>query len=210
MRYIIYIGICTLLLLSGCRRNTGVETGDLIFQQNPPSEMAGAISEATGHDKGEDFTHVGIIIHTDTDDSVLEATSEGGVKLTPMEDFIGSAAKIGGRPAVVVMRLKDTAGVAQSVARARTKIGAAYDYSFRPDNGKFYCSELVEAHYRRPDGRAVFEKQPMNFRAPDGTMPRFWVDLFERLGEEIPEGVPGTNPNDMARSPQLKRLKVRF
>ena len=30
--------------------------------------------------------------------------------------------------------------------------------------------------------------------------------LFAGLGEEIPQDIPGTNPNDMARDPQLKEV----
>ena len=37
-------------------------------------------------------------------------------------------------------------------------------------------------------------------------MPRYWVALFEKLGEPIPEGEPGTNPNEMARDPQLVEI----
>ena len=109
-------------------------------------------------------------------------------------------------PAVVAMRLRDTTGTAQALEQARERLGLPYDYSFRPDNGKLYCSELVWECYRRPDGSPRFPAQPMNFRAPDGSMPAFWTELFERLGEQIPEGVPGTNPNDMARDPQLDEV----
>ncbi len=112
----------------------------------------------------------------------------------------------GGRPVVVAMRLKDTAGIAASVARARKALGASYDYSFLPDNGRYYCSELVYDHYRRPDGTRIFPARPMNFRAADGTLPRYWQELFERRGEAVPEGVPGTNPNDMAREPILREV----
>lgn len=35
---------------------------------------------------------------------------------------------------------------------------------------------------------------------------RFWAELFAGLGEEIPQDIPGTNPNDMARDPQLKEV----
>ena len=104
------------------------------------------------------------------------------------------------------MRLRDTTGTAQALERARERLGLPYDYSFRPDNGKLYCSELVWECYRRLDGSPRFPARPMNFRAPDGSMPAFWTELFERLGEQIPEGVPGTNPNDMARDPQLDEV----
>ena len=106
------------------------------------------------------------------------------------------------------MRLKDTAGIAAAVRRARSFLGVPYDYSFRPGREKLYCSELVWASYLAPDGAEdgtpLFTARPMNFRAADGTLPQFWADLFDRLGEQVPEGLPGTNPNDMAREEHLE------
>ena len=40
----------------------------------------------------------------------------------------------------------------------------------------------------------------MNFVAPDGTMPPYWEWLFGQLGMEVPQGLPGTNPQKMAES----------
>jgi len=102
------------------------------------------------------------------------------------------------------MRLKDTAGIAAAVRRARSFLGVPYDYSYRPGREKLYCSELVWESYRAEDGTPLFTARPMNFRAADGTMPQFWTELFAKAGEEIPEGVPGTNPNDMARESILE------
>ena len=165
--------------------------------------MTEAITEATGRDERINFTHVGIAIIGERCDSVLEATSDGGVRMTALDDFLNKSAKLNGRPAVVAKRLKDTTGVAAAIRRARTLLGLPYDYSFRPDNNRYYCSELVYESYRHPDGSPRFTARPMNFRAPDGTLPRYWTELFERLGEPVPEGVPGTNPNDMAQEETL-------
>ena len=89
----------------------------------------------------------------------------------------------------------------------RSRFGAgSHERRRRTDNGQLYCSELVWESYLAPDGSRLFPARPMNFRAADGTMPQFWVDLFAKLGEEIPEGIPGTNPNDMAHDPQLKEI----
>ena len=47
----------------------------------------------------------------------------------------------------------------------------------------------------------------MNWRDAEGRLPEYWVEHFRQLGAEVPEGVPGTNPTDMARSPLLKKLQ---
>lgn len=63
-----------------------------------------------------------------------------------------------------------------------------------------YCSELVYESYLNEDGSHIFNAIPMNFRASDGSMPEFWTSLFARLGSPVPEGMPGTNPNSIART----------
>ncbi len=52
--------------------------------------------------------------------------------------------------------------------------------------------------YLDADGKRVFESEPMNFKAQDGTMPPYWEKLFEELGMEVPQGLPGTNPQKMS------------
>lgn len=165
--------------------------------------MSDAITASTGEEGLPSFTHVAIALPAAGRDSVVEATGEGGVQLTSLADFLAGSARIGGRPAVVAMRLRDTTGVAAAIARARRFVGQPYDYAYRPGNGRLYCSELVWESYRTSRGEPLFPARPMNFRAADGTMPPFWTDLFVRLGEPIPEGVPGTNPNDLSREAQL-------
>ncbi|WP_418989153.1 YiiX/YebB-like N1pC/P60 family cysteine hydrolase [Alistipes sp.] len=205
MRSLLYI--CILFSAVSCGRNLpDLRPGDLLFLAGKTSEMTGAITAATGKARQLNYSHVGIAVPAGGADSVLEATSDGGVRMTALADFLARAQRIEGRPAVVAMRLRDTTGVTAAVARAVTFLGQPYDYSFRPDNGQLYCSELVWESYLAPDGSRLFPARPMNFRAADGTMPQFWVDLFAKLGEEIPEGIPGTNPNDMAHDPQLKEI----
>ena len=199
----LYIGV--LFLAAACDGPTdpaSLQTGDLLFQCGSGA-MTAAIVDATGRDGEVDYTHVGIVLHRLPVDSVLEATTDGGVRIIALPDFLDRSARIDGRPVVTAMRLRDTTGVAASVERARQRLGLPYDYWFQPDNDRYYCSELVYEHYRRPDGRPIFTARPMNFRAADGSMPRYWEELFERLGEPVPEGVAGTNPGDMAHEAAL-------
>ncbi len=194
---LLYIGVF-FALSTGCRPAEKLRTGDLLFQVGSESAMGSAITAATGRDGTPNFTHVGIAVCRPGADSVLEATSPNGVRMTALDDFLDKSARLGGRPLVVAMRLKDTSGIAAAVAQARSFLGQPYDYSYLPDNGKMYCSELVWESYRRPDGNPIFSAEPMNFRAADGSMPAFWSELFDRSGEEIPEGLPGTNPAAMS------------
>lgn len=201
-RYILYIGI--LIGVAACSKSVlKIEAGDLLFLAGKGSEMEGAISAATGEEGQINFTHVGIALGAD---SVIEATSEGDVRIAALRDFLAGAALINKRPAVAAFRLRDTAGVTLALRRARSCIGLPYDYAFRPENGKFYCSELVWESFRTAEGVPRFRARPMNFRAADGSLPLFWVKLFARTGDTIPEGVSGTNPAEMAREEQLTEI----
>ncbi len=205
MRSLLYIGI----LLGGvscAESRPAIQSGDLLFQAGERGGMAGAIVDATGTDRDVNFTHVGIAIIAEGADSVLEASSAGGVRMVALNDFLDGAARIDGRPAVVAMRLRDTAGVAAAIKKSRTFVGQPYDYYYLPNNGRMYCSELVWESFLKPDEEPIFTAHAMNFRAADGEMPQFWVDLFRELGEEVPEGMSGTNPNDMSQEEILTEV----
>lgn len=195
--------------------------GDILFMLSGTSEMSEAISSATERDSkdssgqdsetpddssrqeeksctgNDDFDHVGIFAVIEGQQVVIEATPKKGVVATPLEEFIRDARENSG--GFVVKRLKTEVDIDDCVRRAEGMLGLPYDWSFLPDNGKIYCSELVYESFMDSSGRHVFTATPMNFRDSEGNLPTFWSALFSSLGEPVPEGVPGTNPNDLAR-----------
>lgn len=209
MNSLIYIGIA-FLTVSCARNQLQLQTGDLLFQVGRESEMTGAISDATTAQGVLDFSHVAIVVCAGGADSIIEASTQRGVRTITLDDFLSASAQIDGCPGVVAMRMRDTTGVATAVIRAREFLGQPYDYSYRPDNGKIYCSELVWESYLAADGSHLLTSRPMNFRNAQGELPRFWEELFEQLGEPAPEGLPGTNPNDMAREAALREVNRWF
>lgn len=169
---LIYIGMaCAAASCTPARPK--LQSGDLLFEAGAGSAMSEAIRSATGSARELSYTHVGIAVVNGGADSVLEATSEGDVRMTTLEEFLERAARIDGAPAVTAARLRDTSGLAASLGRARQHLGEPYDYSYRPDNGKMYCSELVWESYRRPSGERIFPARPMNFRDEQGELPRY-------------------------------------
>ena len=208
-----FSGLVSILLcvfLAGCSINNEnvyePQAGDLLFQIAPRSGMGNAVAQSTAWNDSLKFSHVGIVAVENGKPYVVEAASVG-VKRTEWSDFLSEAEPVGGKTGVVAMRVDMEGFVPQdAVARALLHIGEPYDWSFYPDNGKMYCSELVYESYRLPDGSPLFSAQPMNFRDSAGNIPAFWVELFERLGESIPEGLPGTNPNDLAKDTALKEV----
>ncbi len=182
------------LLFSSCAHDDfALQAGDLVFRLACDDGMSSAVAASTAWNDSLKFDHVAIVAMEDGKPYIIEATSNGGVRRASWEEFIES----GG---AVVMRVNTDFPLDKAIERASGFIGQDYDWHFLPDNGKLYCSELVWDSYLWDDGSRLFAAAPMNFRDSDGNMPEFWEELFGKFGEPVPEGVPGTNPNDMAKS----------
>lgn len=183
-------------LLSSCRTDTAPQTGDLIFFTGGSSSMDDAISSSTG----DGFVHVAIV-EVDSEGTVwlIDATPQKGVIREKLLEEKGN---------MVLKRLKDSTGVAASVQRAKALIGSPYDFTFLPDNDAYYCSELVYECFLRPDGSHIFSCQPMNFLDSEGNLPEYWKELFEKLQMDVPQGIPGTNPEDLSHSTTLRSTSL--
>ena len=166
-------------------------SGDLLFCLRQKSDMEKAIGSSTG-----EYTHVAIV---DVDSTsrvwIIEASGSNGVRRIPYSDW--------SHRDFCAYRLNVPFDTAAVIARAKSFLGQPYDDSFLPDNGQMYCSELVYEAFLDANGNHLFKSQPMNFRDKRGKMPKYWKKHFRKLGIAIPEGVEGTNPSDMAKSPLL-------
>lgn len=193
----------------------GIQTGDLLFVGIPSSSeqgdgMSGAIADATG--SGDvNFIHAAILeVDSEGQVWVIDATPERGVHRHPLDTlFRDFALEDGSRPYCEVMRLPDNRRAESYVANAKSFIGEEYDLYFLPDNGRHYCTELVQDSYR-DFGMYLFKGKPMNFKNADGEFPLYWRQLFASLGQDVPQGVLGTNPQDMHDDERLQRVPVRF
>ena len=187
------------LLLVACSRQEPTFSGDLIFVEGAAS---GAMDQAIMGSTGT-MVHVGIIEGCNDSLFVIDAAPKSGVSRRPLNVFLEAQKDENGHlPNVSIMQLKDNHDARKFVAKAKSLCGAEYDFTFLPDNGKYYCSELVYECYQR-NGKPIFEAVPMNFRNAEGEFDPYWVELFEAQGMEIPQGVPGTNPDDLFHSPLL-------
>lgn len=178
--------------------------GDLIFLGEGTSAFSDAISSATSRGDSVSFIHVGIIRVCEKEVTVIEADPEEGVREVPLAIF--THADGNRHPMISVRRLSIEFPVNESLDRALAHIGEPYDWYYLPENGMMYCSELIYESFRDENGNPIFTAAPMNFRNPDGTMPEFWTSLYEKLGVGVPEGIPGTNPNDLAKDPRLREV----
>ena len=214
MKRAVLIFILLLGALSCGPQQDRLQNGDLIFVGLPldyeaeTGSMDAAISSATGEEGALNLIHVAIAEVQADSVWIIDATIAHGVDRHPLDTFLKDfTLKDGSYPAFIVKRVKG-ADADAAVERAKTFCGRGYDVHFLPDNENLYCSELVQKSYLDADGKPIFHSEPMNFLAPDGSMPPYWEWLFGELGMDVPQGMPGTNPQKMSQASCLSEVPV--
>ncbi len=189
------------MMLRGFLSNSSLvdlRPGDLLFFSEEGA-MGNAIKASTGQD-----THVAMVESLGQRDTVwiIDATQKHGVSRRPY------IFRLNNHPDVYRPKPGSPFYADDAIRRARTFIGQPYDNAFLPDNGALYCSELIYECYRHisDDETHLFKAKPMNWRDKDGRLPKYWKKHFKKLKMEVPEGVSGTNPTDMSKSPLLHKV----
>lgn len=176
--------------------------GDLLFFRDTEG-MGAAVKESTGQ-----YTHVALVESVGDTVWIIDATPAHGVSRRP---YILSHNDKQSVPDIFRPHAA-TYDMDSVLIRARSYIGQPYDKAFLPDNGALYCSELIyecfleDYSYESGTDRHLFKAGPMNWRDANGNLPKYWVKHFKKLKMAVPEGVMGTNPTDLSRSPLLRRL----
>ena len=163
-----------------------LENGDLIFVKDS-SDIGKAIQESTGN-----YSHVAIFL----DGQVYHATVEGGVIAQLLEDFFedGKVYDLYCYPKIDHKEVKK---------QAESLLGSPYNASFYPDGDGYYCSQFIA------ELLPIFETIPMKFGDEEEEISPFWLDYYKELGLSVPLDQPGTNPSQLAQSPQLQ-FKERY
>lgn len=189
-----------------------LKTGDLIFVGRPVcydkgggETMDEAIASSTGKEGAVNLIHVAIAEVKKDSVWIIDATLAHGVDRHPLDTFLKDFRFQKGEPVFIVKRPKGV-DVKAAVKRAKTYCGRAYDVRFLEGNEDLYCTELVQLCYLDKEGRQIFKSEPMNWLAPDGTMPAYWERMFGYLGMAVPQGHPGTNPQRMSESDYLQAV----
>ena len=207
--------VCCMLFLGGCGTSSKIKTGDLLFvgmsadySADNKEDMTDAIVASIGSKDTVNYFHVAILeLDSAGNVWVIDATARRGVDRHPLDTLKSDFRMENGEdPIYTLMRLRGSHPVKKYVANAKTYLGQFYDLYFLPENNMLYCSELVNVSYVR-NGKPLFCAAPMNFKNDKGEYPKYWQDLFARLGQPVPQGVLGTNPQDLSRSRRLREYK---
>ncbi|KAB7772560.1 YiiX/YebB-like N1pC/P60 family cysteine hydrolase [Xanthomonas maliensis] len=180
-----------------------LQDGDLVFVTAASSGLSGAIDDATAHQQGPSFDHVGLYAHEGRTPVVLHADEQGSRQQT-LRAFLADAAAKQRRIYVYRLTAPQPRLIAEAIAQARRMLGKPYNTTYVQREDSYYCSDFIERAFRAGH---VFALQPMNFKNPQtGQIAPYWVEFYRSKGMAVPQGLPGTNPNDMARAPVLTPL----
>lgn len=175
--------------------------GDILFQDLDCGPLCDAIEAVTEGAGGRDFSHCGLVVACGDSLCVLEAIGQN-VRLTPLKEFITRTSPnklMAGRLGNI-----NEATLEKALSLAIAEVGKPYDDFFLPDNGAWYCSELIATAFNEAADTVVFEASPMTFKTSPGEFFPVWLRYFDSLKIPVPEGIPGYNPGAMSRQKDLK------
>ncbi|NIK40270.1 hypothetical protein FHY12_002595 [Xanthomonas arboricola] len=201
MRIPLLLAVLALALLPATSIAVELQDGDLLFVTAARTGLSGAIDDATATQGEPSFDHVALVAHAGDTQVVLHA-DENGSREQALQAFIDDASAR--HRQIVVYRLTPghRAAIADAIAQARRMLGKPYNQTYVQDDNSYYCSDFIERAFR---AHHVFALQPMNFRNPQtGQVSPYWTDFYRSKGMAVPQGLPGTNPNDMAKSAALR------
>jgi hypothetical protein len=178
-----------------------LKTGDLLFQKMDCGDLCEAIHAVTEGYDGNDFSHLGLVVIENDSVFIIEAAGNAVRKVT-LEQFSKNTTTT-----MLIGRVKPKFKklIPKVISFSKQQIGIPYDDDYLYDNGKYYCSELIYDAFLNAHGEPFFELQPMTFKQPN-TNKFFpaWVDYYQNLKIEIPEGELGCNPGGISTSKKIK------
>jgi hypothetical protein len=177
-----------------------LQSGDLLFREKSSEIISEAIDKVTQTSGDTHFSHVGLVEVTETGIVVLHANPEGGSCIVSLKEFLHPK---GDSVRVIAYRLNEDfqKAIPAAIKKAHHLLGKPYNFSYILSDSTHYCSEFV---YLAFAADSVFKLEPMTFKDPKtSNFPKAWVEYYQKLGIEIPEGLPGCNPNGLAASKKL-------
>lgn len=169
-----------------------IRAGDLVFQDLRCGVRCQAIRAVTS----SRYSHVGIVTLDDGERVVWEAL--GPVGPTPLAEWAARGELAVYRPALRGAPLGDE-DLTRLQYALRTYAGRSYDGSYRWDDERIYCSELVAKAWRDAFGEPLVEPRPVSLGV--------WASRAAQLTNgELVDGTPMVSPADLVRSGKLVRV----
>jgi uncharacterized protein YycO len=203
----LFAAVFLLNVILSCKNNavSDLKNGDLLFVTAKATGLSGAINNVTQKQENASFDHIGILEKTKNEVFVLHAAPKGGSQKQILKEFLKDQADDGQK--VIVYRLKKQYqnAIPAALERAESMVGKPYNFNYILDENSYYCSDFIERAFRKD---AVFKLEPMTFIDPKtGKTNDFWEEFYKKKNLKVPEGEPGCNPNGLAASDKLERIR---
>ena len=203
----ILAAVCIFILLSSCKNSisSDLKNGDLLFVTAKENGLSGAINNVTQKQKNASFDHIGILQKDKNGVFVLHAAPKNGSQKQNLNEFLKDQAN--DEQKVVVYRLKPEfqKAIPNAIEKANSMLGKPYNFNYILDDNSYYCSDFIERSFRKDH---IFKLEPMTFIDPKiGKTNAFWEEFYAKKNLKVPEGEPGCNPNGLAASEKLDRIK---
>ena len=177
------------------------QEGDIFFQDLDCGPPCNAIEAVTQGYMGSNLSHCAIISEVGPNlksTILIEAIGENVSEVT-LEEFLMRSNK------VLVGRLKKEHSELIPIALKHIKnnlIGKPYDFIFDINDDTYYCSEIIYEGLQAADNnQQIMQLNPMTFNEPGTNTPFVhWIDYYNELKHDIPEGELGLNPGGMSKS----------
>jgi uncharacterized protein YycO len=203
----IFSFIFLVMVLTGCKnaQYSGLQNGDLLFVTAKDAGLSGAINNVTQKQEHISFDHIGIVEKNKDGFFVLHAAPKGGSQRQGIKSFITDQVNDGQH--IIIYRLKPQYRytIPSAIENAGSMLGKPYNFNYILDENSYYCSDFIERAFRKDH---IFKLEPMTFIDPkSGTINTFWKEFYQKKNLKVPEGEPGCNPNGLAASEKLERIK---
>ena len=169
-----------------------IRAGDLVFQDLRCGVRCEAIRAVTA----SRYSHVGVVTIEDGERVVWEAL--GPVGPTSLAEWAARGELAIYRPELRGAPLGGE-NLTKLEAALRTYAGRPYDGSYRWDDERIYCSELVAKAWRAAFGEPLVEPRPVSLGV--------WASRAAQMTNgELVDGTPMVSPADLVRSGKLVRV----
>ncbi|CAH1856077.1 YiiX/YebB-like N1pC/P60 family cysteine hydrolase [Convivina praedatoris] len=168
-----------------------IREGDLLFVRSGHKKLDQMIAQSTGQNS---YIHVALVTQIEPEIWVIHASMPDGCLTETLTDFLVK------RKGLVDLYRINARGnnISRAVVRAQDNLNRPYNYSFLPNDEGLYCSELITEAFK---GQNIFKLNPLEFGGPKEQ--DYWTKYYAKLGMDLPQGVYGSSPNSLVKSPQL-------
>ena len=178
--------------------------GDLLFLHTRDEPRMAAVSRIFSGVHDFVINHVAMCVG---EDELVEAVPPA-VRQVSLADCLNKAhPDEQGQPRVLVCRVEGMRlqSINSAVERISQHLGKPYNETYMPSEEEWFCSSLVQdAWYHGNGGEHLFPHTHLEYRDPvTGNIMAFWEEYYEERNLAVPQGLPGSHPALISRSPHL-------